>query len=126
MYVFLLHSKIITVRKQCLLLKYYSFNRFGVAGSVLLIPSLVTQWVIHPFPPNLKNIIPPKLLELESWDIEKMFTSLYVPCVMSHVSLITCHLSPVINISIFFLLIFLYFIYIYIYIYIFFFIFIFK
>ena len=44
----------------------------------------------HPFPPNLQNIKNPKLLELESWNFEKM-----LPPTMCHMSHVTCHVSHV-------------------------------
>ena len=46
------------------------YNRHGVAGAVLQIDlSLINSFgrsLIHPFPPNLQDIINPKQLELEN------------------------------------------------------------
>ena len=40
-------------------------NRPGVAGAVLQTASSLIKSVMHPFPPNLQDIINPKPLELE-------------------------------------------------------------
>ena len=42
------------------------FNRPGVAEAVLQTDSSLIDYVSHPFPPDLQNIINPKLLKLES------------------------------------------------------------
>ena len=69
------------------------FNRSGVAGAVLqtavLLTNWVSQWGIHPFPPDLQNIIIPKPLEIGSWN----FVRIVIP---HHVSPVTFHLSPVV------------------------------
>ena len=44
---------------------------------------------------DLHNIINGKPLELESWNVEKMFTTHHVSCVMFYVSHVTCHVSSV-------------------------------
>ena len=40
------------------------FNRPNEAGAVLQTPLLLINYMIHPFPPNLQNIINPKPSEL--------------------------------------------------------------
>ena len=41
-------------------------NRPAVSGAVLKTPSSIIEQLTHPFPPNLQNIITPKLLEQET------------------------------------------------------------
>ena len=64
------------------------FNRPGVAGAVLQTPSWLSDWLSHPFPPNLQKFINPKPSELGSWNVS------HVTCHMSHV---TYHISHVTN-----------------------------
>jgi hypothetical protein len=59
-------------------------------------PSLkVTEWVSHPFPPNLQNIKTAKPLELGTWNFDTIFAVSYTSSVMCHVSCVTCHVSRV-------------------------------
>ena len=59
------------------------FNRPDVAGAV--------HWVSDPFPPNLQNIITPKLSsELKFWENIHL-----PPCVTCQVWRVTCHVSHV-------------------------------
>ena len=71
------------------------FDRPGVAGAVLQTPPLLIDWVTQPFPPYIQNIITPKLLELESWNFERMFTlnHFQLSRVICRVSGVRCHLS---------------------------------
>ena len=69
----------------------YVFNRPSVAGGVLKTPSSFIDsidWLSYPYPPNLQHIINPKLLELWSWNFERMFTP-----TMCHMSHVRCHVS---------------------------------
>ena len=70
-------------------------NRPGVAGAVLQTASSLSEWVSHPFPPDIHNIMTAKPLELESWNFERMFTPHHVSCVTYHLSRVTCHVSLV-------------------------------
>ena len=68
------------------------FNRPGGAGAVLYTTSLsFIKLLIHPFPPDLQNIINPKLLELGSYNFETIFTP-----TMCHLSDVRCHVSGVV------------------------------
>ena len=73
------------------------FNRPVVAGVLLQTSWSPIKSVRDPFPTDLQNITTPKLLELESWHFEIMFTPHHVSPVRCHLSGVTvrCHLSPV-------------------------------
>ena len=57
-------------------LPHQVINRPGVAGAVLQTASWFIHWFInsvsHPFPPDIHNIINPKPLELDSWNVERV------------------------------------------------------
>ena len=65
-------------------------------GAVLQTASLLINWLTHPFPPNLSDIIDPKVLELGSWNYERMFTPHHVSHVTGHGTGVTCQVSRVI------------------------------
>ena len=69
------------------------FNRPGVAGAVLQTPSWLSDWLSHPFPPNLQDIINLKHLELGSLNFERMITPNHVSHVKLHMSGVTCQVS---------------------------------
>ena len=69
-----------------------AINRPGVATAVRQTALSLSD----PFPPNLQNIINLKLLKLESWNVERMFTPHQVSHVTVHLSCVTCHMSYVI------------------------------
>ena len=77
---------------------FASFPSFKVLWTPLIWEIFHTWCLLlmsQPFPPDIQNIINPKLLELENWNFERMFIPHHMSCVMCHVSRVTCPMLPV-------------------------------
>ena len=65
---------------------------FVLQAPLSLTHSLI-DWVGHPFPPHLQNIINSKVFQLESRTFDRLFTLHHMSCVTCHLLCVTPHLS---------------------------------
>ena len=72
---------------------FINFNRPRVAGAVLQSPPSLINSLSDPLVQNLQDTVNTKLLELGSWNFEKMFTPHHVSHVRCQVSSVRCHMS---------------------------------